>query len=285
MTDQTPIDPQAGTAVALAPAQPPAPKPQLETGGKVCPIVPRTIEPRMTDQTPIDPQAGTAVALAPAQPPAPKPQLETGGKVCPIVPRTIEEVARVANAVITAGLAPDSYKGGTPQETASRVIVGIMKGAEVGFPPITALSTIAIINGRPCIYGDGAVALAQSHGLIEKFEHHYDGDEEGEDYACHVRIWRKGQESPYEGHFSVKDAKRARLLGKPGPWTQYMKRMLFNRARAFPLRDGFADCLCGLAIAEEVRDLPEAPKPVDLSVLDDDLPALPTDETPKVAAE
>jgi hypothetical protein len=31
--------------------------------------------------------------------------------------------------------------------------------------------------------------------------------------------------------------------------------MLFNRARAFALRDGFADALNGLEIAEEVRDM------------------------------
>lgn len=239
----------------------------------------------MTDQTPIDPQASTAVTVAA---PAPKPPLEAGAKVCPIVPRTIDEVARVANAIITAGLAPDSYKGGSPAETASRVIVGIMKGAEVGFPPITALSTIAIINGRPCIYGDGAIALAQAHGLIDRFEHHYDGEPGGDDHKCRVAIWRTGQESPYEGEFSIGQAKRARLLGKPGPWQMYPERMLFNRARAFALRDGFADVLCGLAIAEEVRDLPEAPKPVDTSCLDDDVPAAaaePATETPKEAAE
>jgi hypothetical protein len=39
------------------------------------------------------------------------------------------------------------------------------------------------------------------------------------------------------------------------PWIMYPDRMLFNRARAFALRDGFADALMGLGIYEEVRDM------------------------------
>lgn len=222
----------------------------------------------MTTQTPETAAPSQAITVAPQ----PKAELVTGERVTPILPRNIEEVGRVAQAIITAGLAPDSYKGGTQAETASRVIVGIMKGAEVGFPPITALSTIAIINGRPCIYGDGAIALAQSRGLVSKFEHRYSGEPDTDDYTCHVLIWRKGQESPYEGHFSLKDAKRAKLLNKPGPWMTYTSRMMFNRARAFPLRDGFADCLCGLAIAEEIQDLPTAAAPVVASEFLDDQP-------------
>ena len=45
------------------------------------------------------------------------------------------------------------------------------------------------------------------------------------------------------------------------PWIEHPDRMLFNRARAFVLRDGFADALMGLGIVEEMRDLlPDAPE-------------------------
>jgi hypothetical protein len=214
--------------------------------------------------------AGTALAV----PPPPKAALEIGAKVSPIVPRNVDEAVRLAKAVIIAGLAPDSYKGRNDDETASRVLIGILKGAEVGFPPITALSTIAIINGRPCIYGDGAIALAQGRGLVDKQETVWLGEEDTEDFTCRFVIWRRGQELPYEGEFSIKDAKKAKLLGKPGPWLTYTKRMMFNRARAFALRDGFADCLCGLSIAEEALDLPTTPEAVKAdSFLNDDEPS------------
>jgi hypothetical protein len=135
-----------------------------------------------------------------------------------------------------------------------------------------ALKGIAIINGRPSIWGDLAVALVQSKNLIEEMEHHYTGEPDADDRTCHVVIKRRGQEKPYDGHFSVKDAKRAKLWLNPRkqPWIDYPERMLFNRARAFALRDGFADALAGLAIREELEDLPPEPKPVSLEFLNDE---------------
>ena len=54
--------------------------------------------------------------------------------------------------------------------------------------------------------------------------------------------------------FSAEDAKRAGLAGKSGPWTQYPDRMMQLRARAFALRDTFADKLRGINVREEVQD-------------------------------
>ena len=231
----------------------------------------------MTDQTPIDPQAGTAVAVAT---PKPKAELIAGERVSPIIPRTIDEVARIANAVIVAGLAPDSYRGTDERATASKIMIGIMKGAEIGLAPLTALANIAIINGKPCLDGDGAVALILRSGLVEKWEENFTGEEGSDNWTAHCVIWRKGQDSPYEGHFSWADAKRAKLTTK-GPWLSYPGTMLMWRGRGRSMRTGFADCLSGLAIAEEVRDLPEAPKPIeDKSFLkDDEMPANPVKPT------
>jgi len=58
---------------------------------------------------------------------------------------------------------------------------------------------------------------------------------------------------------------------KKQPWIYYPKDMLFNRARAKPLRRGFADSLHGMGIVEEERDI--APDPVKksaASLLDDE---------------
>lgn len=242
--------------------------------------------PNSPPTSPID-QAGTAVAIAQ---PSRKAELVAGERVSPIVPRTIEEVARVGRAVIVAGLAPNSYEGRTQEETAAKIMIGIMKGAELGLAPITALSTIAIINNRPCLWGDGAVALVQSRGVVQKVESYYEGNEQGDKepmvgdfpdtYTAIYRIWRRGQETAYEGRFSVRDAKRSHLWGNPKrqPWMLYPKRMLMARARAFALRDGFADALSGLSIAEEVQDMPSAPAAVtDTAFLDVGSPEAPKD--------
>lgn len=197
---------------------------------------------------------------------------KAGGAIKPFVPGTVEELKYIAGLIIKGGMAPDSYNN-DPQ----KIALGIIKGMEVGLPPLTALGSIAIINGKPSIWGDGAVALVQSRSLITRHEEKYEGniDANGDladNFTAIYRIWRKGQEEAYEGRFSVADAKRARLWGNPKrqPWMLYPKRMLLNRARAFALRDGFADCLSGLSIREEMEDTATVPKQPDASFLEDE---------------
>lgn len=212
----------------------------------------------------------------------------------PIIPHNIEEALEFAKLICDGGICPDSYNDKSGKPDPKKVVIAIFKGAEVGLPPITALANIAIINNRPSIYGDGATALVQDKNLIEKMEVEWIGGAERDggptemaaggqdhtpsirdftdDFGCIVRIWRRGQSEPYLGKFTVRDAKRAHLWGntKKLPWIEHPKRMLFNRARAFPLRDGFADALAGLAIREEVEDMPpEAPIKTDTAFLDD----------------
>lgn len=219
---------------------------------------------------------GQQIAVAPAHP---KPPIVASEAILSIVPKDLDEAYRYAQMIWKSGTAPDSYDN-DPQ----KIVIGVLSSMELGVPPMTGLRNIAIINKRPAIWGDLAIALCQSKGVIKSFDSNFTGTEGEDDYTANVVIWRKGQDTPYEGHFSVKDAKRANLWmnARKQPWVMYPNRMLFNRARAFALRDGFADCLAGLAIAEEVQDLPAEPKLIEANVLED-APA--ETETSKVAAE
>src|SRR3546814_9342787 len=76
--------------------------------------------------------------------------------------------------------------------------------------------------------------------------------DDGNTATC--RLVRKGRETPIIRTFSMDDEKKAGLAGKQGPWSQYPQRMRQMRARAWAMRDGFADVLTGIGIAEEVRD-------------------------------
>lgn len=175
------------------------------------------------------------------------PAMNAGGAVRAIIPQDLDSVWRLANAVVKAGLAPKSL------ETPEKVMIAIMHGLEVGFTPMAAIQSIAVINGRTTIYGDGAIGLAQGSGKMESIKEWFEGDADNRKAICHIR--RKGDPELKIGEFSIADAKRAKLWGKQGPWTEYPNRMLQMRARAFPLRDGFADVLRGLGIAEEVQDI------------------------------
>jgi hypothetical protein len=176
------------------------------------------------------------------------PSLISGGAVRAIVPQDFEGAWRIASAVCKAGMAPRGL------DAPEKAMVAILHGLEVGLTPMNALQSIAVINSRPTLWGDGALGLVQASGKMSSHKEWLEG--EGEKRKAMCVVVRRGDPEPKTGEFSVADAKKAGLWGKSGPWTQYSDRMLKMRARAFALRDGFSDVLRGLGIAEEVQDTP-----------------------------
>jgi len=172
---------------------------------------------------------------------------KTDGMGFSLQPNTMDEAFRMAEMLSGSQMVPKHYQG-KPQDT----LVAMMMGSELGLNPIQSLQNIAVINGKPSIYGDAMLALVQNHpafgGIQESF------DEATQMATCVV--WRKGGPK-HTSTFSQADAKTAALWGKSGPWTQYPKRMMTFRARGFALRDQFADALAGLISREEAEDMPE----------------------------
>ena len=120
---------------------------------------------------------------------------------------------------------------------------------ELGLQPMQAMQSIAVINGRPSLWGDAMLALVKAHPAFEWIKEECDGN------VATCTIKRRGEPEVVQS-FSLEEAKRAGLTGKQGPWTQYPKRMLQMRARGFALRDAFPDALRGVVSAEEARDTP-----------------------------
>lgn len=171
--------------------------------------------------------------------------LRTGGAVAGIIPQTIDEVLRLAQGIAKSGLAPSTMN------TAEKITVAILTGLEIGLPPMFALQKIAVVNGRPALWGDALPALLWSRGF--KLREWTEGD------TAHCEVTRPDG-STIERTFSDADAKAAGLLGKAGPWTQYKPRMRAMRARGFACRDGAADVLGGLYVAEELDDIEQTPR-------------------------
>jgi hypothetical protein len=139
------------------------------------------------------------------------------------------------------------------------ILVCVQWGMELGLAPMQALQNIAVINGKPSVYGDAMMALVQASSVCEDIEEYL--EKEGTTDAVAVCIATRKGRKPVIARFSVKDAVKANLWGKQGPWTQYPNRMLQMRARGFALRDAFPDVLRGLISAEEAEDYPEEAKP------------------------
>lgn len=172
--------------------------------------------------------------------------LRTGGAIAGIVPQTIEEVFRLANAIAKSGMAPRDMA------TAEKLTVAILHGLEIGIPPMMAINKIAVVNGRPTLWGDAVPALLLSKGFRIRETFYGDGDER---FAQCTVIRPDGEN--ITRNFSVGDARVAGLWAKPGPWKQYPDRMLQMRARGLASRDGAADVLSGIYIAEEGQDITE----------------------------
>jgi hypothetical protein len=130
---------------------------------------------------------------------------------------------------------------------------------EMGLAPMQALQNIAVINGKPSVYGDAAMALVQASPVCEDVEEFFEG--EGTPNPVAVCVAKRKGRKPVTARFSVEDAKRAGLWAKQGPWSAYPKRMMQMRARGFALRDAFPDVLKGMITVEEAQDYPEEAKP------------------------
>jgi len=164
---------------------------------------------------------------------------------------TFDDAFRFAKMVAASDFAPKDFKG-----KAESCLLAIQHGSEVGLSPMQSLQSIAVINGRPTIWGDAALALVQSSPACEYVKEYIEGEGDQAVAVCEVK--RRGYPAPTISRFSIADAKRAGLAGKTGPWSQYPSRMLALRARGFALRNAFADALRGLITAEEAQDYPTA---------------------------
>ena len=125
-------------------------------------------------------------------------------------------------------------------------------GMEVGLQPMQALQSIAVINGRPSIWGDGALAIVKTHPEFAGIEED-DLEKIKKNNKATCTVKRRGQKD-VTVTFSQDDAATAGLWKKQGPWTQYPARMMQMRARSFAIRDQFPDALKGIMVAEEAQD-------------------------------
>ncbi|GBQ89122.1 recombinase RecT [Asaia krungthepensis] len=160
-----------------------------------------------------------------------------------------DQLMRFGQMAAKSGMVPSQYNG-----KPDAIIIAVQMGSELGLAPMQALQNIAVINGRPSVWGDALLGLVRASSVCDDVIETFEGDGDSLTAICVAK--RKGK-SPVEARFSVEDAKNASLWSKQGPWKQYPRRMLQMRARGFALRDAFPDVLRGLITAEEAADTPQ----------------------------
>jgi hypothetical protein len=169
-----------------------------------------------------------------------------------------EIAKRIAHTLANSNLVPDAYRG-RPNDC----FVAINMGAELGMEPFQAIQSIAVIDGKPCLYGDGLIGVVRASSKCEWIEEEISSD--GKAATC--RTMRRGDRNPVERTYTMTDAMLAGIDSRKN-WQKHPKRMLQMRARAYCLRDAYPDILKGLGMVEELVDHEDTPAPV----IDYDLP-------------
>jgi len=105
-------------------------------------------------------------------------QITAGAQPRALVPVDFDGAYRIAVVAARGGLAVRGL------ETVEKCMIAIMHGMEVGLTPMAALQSIAVINGRPTIYGDGAMGLVLNSPVCEWVEESEKGTFPNDDYTA-----------------------------------------------------------------------------------------------------
>ena len=170
--------------------------------------------------------------------------------------RTLADVMELAERLAKSELVPKEYRG-KPEN----ILVAVQMGAEVGLKTMQALQSIAVINGRPSLWGDAGLAIVMAHPDFEWIKEA--DDLEKQVASCTIK--RRGLE-PVLRTFSQAEADAVSVaerdaqgnvrwgkLSERAVWKSYKKRMRQMRARWWAMKDTFPDALKGLEGREWVE--------------------------------
>lgn len=171
-----------------------------------------------------------------------------------LVAGNFEEAMKIATMLAGSKLVPQQYQG-YPED----VLIACSWGESLGLKPLPALNAIAVINGRPQLFGDALKALVMKYGTIEErwdnengvwtMIAHRDG------YPDVVQTYGYN-DAISAGYVSYNPQNNTFGLGvrKSDAWAKNPKRMCQMRCRAFVIRDAFPDILQGINIEGDGYD-------------------------------
>lgn len=143
-----------------------------------------------------------------------------------------------ASELIRSNFLPAGIK--TPEQA----VAIILKGRELGIPPMQALSHIHVINGKPTMSAE--LMLAQIMRLHPKTKISYP---KRTSEVCEVKVQRDGSDASVFS-FSMADAQAAGLLNNP-TWKKYPRAMLHARCVSEMARSLFPDAISGVSYTPE----------------------------------
>jgi hypothetical protein len=148
--------------------------------------------------------------------------------------------------------------GFTPCKNAHEGMVIALRGRELNIPPIEALNTFQVIQGKLSLSAEGM--LSQVYKKIPGAQCEYVTPHDKSHEEAEYRVTRPGGK-PQSFKFTKEDAERAGLWGRGG-WAKYPAAMLRSRCVSAMVRGTFPEALAGnIYTPEEVEhfDIGKAP--------------------------
>ena len=154
-------------------------------------------------------------------------------------PQTFSELMSMAETVAKSELVPAAFRN-----KPANIVVAIMAGRELGLGAMQSLRLIYVIEGKPVMSADGAVALALSSPNCERWDYI-----ESTDKVCTIETQRKGS-APARFSFTIEQAQQAGIANK-STWKQYPQAMLRARCAMITARAVYPDLLAGVYDPDE----------------------------------
>lgn len=165
----------------------------------------------------------------------------------PFVAAPLDERIRYAKTLAAAkAILPRGLAAGTPDEVAAKVLLILETGATLGIPPVQALSSIHIIEGKPTQSASLMQALVRNAGHKLRV----DVEGEGDSMVATATLTRRDDPHPFVVSFGMQDAKAAGLAGKD-MYKKYQRNMLVSRAISNVCKEGAAEVLMGIIYTPE----------------------------------
>lgn len=169
--------------------------------------------------------------------------------------QTMREIYQIAQAFSMSNLVPEAYRGKPNSTGHANCFVALSMGFELGLPPMQALTHIVVVNGRPAVDGQLAIALANRRAPIVGPIRYDEGGKNDEQF-CVAWAVDKATKERVEYKITIADARAAGWLDKGmSHWKKDPKIMLRYRAASYLIRTNYPDAILGLSTKEELEDI------------------------------
>lgn len=157
------------------------------------------------------------------------------------VANQISQLKELGSTLVKSGLLPAGIK------SAEAAVVIILKGRELGLPPMQALSHVHVVNGKPTLSAEVmlAMALQRGHRVVVAESTNERATIKGQRLESFAKY---GPEQSLT--FSMEDARTAGVTGNP-TWKKYPAAMLRARAISAFMRMFAPDVLMGASYVPE----------------------------------